>query len=624
LNLYEAVDGQVPADKAQSKAFCRVSSSGTSGNIYQVTCIADSTIAEYTYDATTYMLRYNPEYAQYIRVYTVDNADTVTVQQITTEIETIAGLNVTNSLIKENSQYVKLTDYIGARTRELKYTTIKAELYHGNCYNTTNMNKAGMFFTLGVGESSITRIASSKLYSVTAGTTVSFSGANNLDPVNFSLVFFNDEYITTVDPIKQLSTWQDYSMTVPSSSTMMAVQYSCPENNVIEDPVIYITFVLDEDKPTRSFPRSQDSGYQHLTIKNALTNMYSNLTNDPSDTYAGTTYAIDHGVLCLPESYNPNGAPTRLICFTHGHAVNYSSGATRFDSTDIKPEYWLSEGYAIFDMDGTVTGSFSGNHDYEANVVLAYDNAYNWIVSHYNIRKDGVFTAGRSQGGGMQFLLAKRSCMPIIASCPIVPTTRPLGYIDSKMTGAARKDLLSSYGVPADELDAITWTSASTDFYQITQAEKDCIVNNQYRYISLVPGYCYNRPLTEAELSKYSEAHATRNTEKMEEFYDSVKDSVDISIYRDVPFRMFTCVTDPTVWYYSVKTHCKTLANAGSLAQIHVFPTPSNTSITDHRFEINPENLVAYTNSKGVSLTNVPKVYIEILAFWRRFESEAR
>ena len=141
-----------------------------------------------------------------------------------------------------------------------------------------------------------------------------------------------------------------------------------------------------------------------------------------------------------------------------------------------------------------------------------------------------------------------------------------------------------------------------------------------------MPGYCYDRPLTDAELCKYSEAVATTNTTKMDEFYDMVKDSVDISIYRDIPFRIFTCVTDPTVWYYSVAMHCKIIANAGSFAQIHIFPTPADHSVvtTDHRFEINPENLVTIVNSKGVTLNDVPKVYIEALAFWRRFESEAR
>jgi len=199
-----------------------------------------------------------------------------------------------------------------------------------------------------------------------------------------------------------------------------------------------------------------------------------------------------------------------------------------------------------------------------------------------------------------------------------------LGYVDGKITGAARKELLASYGVPADELDAITWTTAATDYYQLTQAERDCIVNNQFRFISLVPGYCYCRPLTDTELCDYSEGYATKNEAKFESFYNSVKDSVDISIYREVPFRSFTCVTDPTVWYKGPVFHNKLLSNAGSLHQIHVYPTPENRTITDHRFEINPSNLITYTNSKGVTLNNVPKVYIEALAFWRRFESAAK
>jgi len=622
--LYEAVSGQEPADDAQSLVYTNADpgGGGTTGTIYQVKFIPDTSINTYSY--SNFIMRYNPNYVQYVRVITVDSYTSMDAEYTITTIGTVAGVDVTNALIKENTDYLKLTNYIDARIPSGKYTTIPIDWYHGNCYYSSALTQAGLPFALGKGETSVQTIASSRLYAVTANTTVSFNGASNLDPTKFNVLFFDDEYLTTAACVTGKTTWNSYTMTVPQGSTMMAVQYICDSGNIIENPNIDMTFIMDKDKPTRFFPRPSDDGYQHLTIKIAIAGMLSNPDDDPTDSYTGTTYAIDHGVLCLPESYNPNGAPTRLICFTHGHAVQYGPSATRFDSTDIKPEYWLSEGYAIFDMDGTVTGSFSGNHDYEANSFLCYDNAYKWIVSHYNICTDGVFTSGRSMGGGMQFLLAKRSCMPIIASCPLVCVTQPLGYFDRSITGAARKDLLASYGVPADELNAVTWSSSSQWFYEITQAERQCIENNQFRFMPLMPGYCYDRPLTDAELCKYSEAYATRNTTMMDEFYDMVKDSVDISIYRDIPFRMFTCITDPTVWYYGITTHCKTLANAGSFAQVHVFPKPQNTSITDHRFEINPDNLVTYTNSKGVTLNNVPTVYIEALAFWRKFESAAK
>ena len=86
---------------------------------------------------------------------------------------------------------------------------------------------------------------------------------------------------------------------------------------------------------------------------------------------------------------------------------------------------------------------------------------------------------------------------------------------------------------------------------------------------------------------------------------------------------MYTCVGDLSVKYKIVIGFHEILSRAGYNVQIHVFPaTADHSVIPDHRFEINPENLITYTNSKGVTLTDVPKVYIETLAFWRCYENQ--
>jgi hypothetical protein len=111
---------------------------------------------------------------------------------------------------------------------------------------------------------------------------------------------------------------------------------------------------------------------------------------------------------------------------------------------------------------------------------------------------------------------------------------------------------------------------------------------------------------------------------KYEQFYESVTPSLNPSTFNNKPFIMFICVSDNGINHKSVEMFHKMMTNAGQLMQLHVFPQPSVPSPggSDHRFEINTENLVTYTNSKGITLENVPIVYIEALAFWRKFENQ--
>lgn len=506
------------------------------------------------------------------------------------------------------------------------YSTIKVEWHDGNPINIGGITGVGNSLVLGVSPTSGISILHTKLYNVTANTNITVTASAAHPNHNLRAIFFDKNYLTTsavVDLILAGETTN--TVKIPANTTMMALQYTPVTSggalDAVYGPDVTLTYIRNDERPYAFYPRSA-TGYQNILVRIALDTMYSNLNGDPSNTYNGTTFACDNGILCLPENYDPNGEPVKLICFTHGHAVTYTNSSTAFNATDIKPEYWLSEGYAIFDMDGSVQGTFSGNHDYESGVVLSYDNAYKFITEHYNVRKDGVYTTGRSMGGGMQFLLAKRSKMPIVASCPMVPVSRPLGYVERSLTGAQRKELLATYGVPQDELDAITWTTAASCYYQLSQAERDCIVNNQFRFAPFMPNFCYNRPLTDEELCNISEGMNTKNLTKVEAFYESVKNSVDTSVFRHIPFKIFTCVTDPTVWYEECKFAGKVLANAGHIAEVHVYPTPTDhtSQSSDHRFEINLENCVTITNSKGVEVQNVPKVYIETLAFWRRFD----
>jgi hypothetical protein len=514
-----------------------------------------------------------------------------------------------------------------------KYTTVIPSLIGGNTIASTSSQ--GSIIAFGTLEANAMKYVHSKLYNVLPNSIITFNC--DINTVEIKAVFYTDGYALVSATVVHNNGdgWDDCSINVPSTASMVIFQLliSDGNGNFLNDCNLSVNLCLNSVKKTSYFPRPADSGYQHLTMKVGFASCIPNSDTPTNQLEVETSYYPDHGVLCLPSSYTPNGEPTRLICFTHGHAVTYNQNSTRFNSLDILPDYWLSEGYAIFDMDGSITGTFSGNHDYEPAAVNSYDTAYEWIVRHFNVRTDGLFSTGRSQGGGMQFVLAKRSKMPILAFAPIVPFVSPIGYFNRAKTRSAKKELLSAYGVPDSELNSISWSgSGNVYFHQLTTAQKNIIMNNQYRF-NAYTAFCYNRPLTIEEADLYSEAdipmtdsnynEATQNA-KYEEFYESVSSSLNPSEFNNKPFIMFTCVTDNAINHKSVELFHKLLSNAGQLVQIHVFPQPSVPSPenSDHRFEINTENMVTYTNSKGITLNNVPKVYIEILAFWRKFENQ--
>lgn len=476
-------------------------------------------------------------------------------------------------------------------------------------------------FTFGKGAANAATLIHTPLLQAVGGTNLVISGLDTNKSIG---VFEYDDENYRVAKTYYENTTSSVTHTFNKDTSYFVIQGTNLVDDVyMRDLGLELYYMVNDAKLTTFAPRT-DNGYQVLAMNVGYNNMASNSYIPNNNLEVEMEYAVDYGMLCLPESYTQEGTPTRLIVFTHGHAVNYNAESTAFNADDIKPEYWLSEGYAILDMDGSVTGTFSGNHDYEPAAINAYETAYQWVIAHFNIRRDGVFSAGRSMGGGMQFSLLRASSIPIIASAPIVPVTSPLGYVLMSMTGNQRKELLAAYGVPSSVLNGVTWTTSSKPYKDLSQAEKDLIVAYQWMFAPYSPGYCINRPFTDAELTLWSEGYAGKNEAKFTALTSSIADSITPYGYNNVPVRMYTCVGDPLVTYYSVVWLHKVLCRAGYNAQIHVFPatqTPQSAA-GDHRFEINSENLVTYTNSKGVTLQNVPKVYIEILAFWRRFENQ--
>lgn len=145
-------------------------------------------------------------------------------------------------------------------------------------------------------------------------------------------------------------------------------------------------------------PIPADEGFQNLAFPVNICDIPnpSGLSINPIN-----ARSLNYGVLHLPESYSPIGEGTPLILYLHGAAERYNINSVRFgENVRYSPE-WSAAGYAQMDVDMIPslygyngTGS-SGTGDDTACVYAAYQ----WVIEHYNIRRDGVYLFGRSRGG---------------------------------------------------------------------------------------------------------------------------------------------------------------------------------------------------------------------------------
>lgn len=312
----------------------------------------------------------------------------------------------------------------------------------------------------------------------------------------------------------------------------------------------------------------------------------------------------DYGVVCLPETYSNVGEPTRLIIFCHGAAVNYPSSVSRFVASDINPEYWLKEGYAIMDIEGNPFDN-TNEHFYIPQAIQCYKAAYDWVTTTYNIRTDGVFLGGRSMGGGMCFEIL-RSDIPVIAACPVVPACNQLWYWN--YADAGRKKFCSEkMGFTGTQP---AWTSSK----KLTDAEYDYLYANFDKMLSCSPFWSgiENLP-SKDELFSVGRVSANAAYDEAEaNLYSTLK------FRAKAPVKIFTCYEDNTVPYQrNAQLMYNMMVNAGMECELSLVHTDAS---TPHRYEQQDSNANITVTTRFGETMSAPWVYVDMVKFWRKYE----
>ena len=196
-----------------------------------------------------------------------------------------------------------------------------------------------------------------------------------------------------------------------------------------------------------------------------------------------------------------------------------------------------------------------------------------------------------------------QSRIPVIAACPVVPCCNQL-WIWEWMNAARRQFVAQKMGFTGT---APTWTGnrpMSTAEWNYLQSNFNKLVKYSpfWRGIDSLPnketlfgvgnvGPYASNP-TEATL--YNGLHFKTNR----------------------PIKIFAARDDDVV---NNERNCdlmyQMLLNAAQVCELRYFPTGG------HHFELAAANILSsFVNTFGVTLSNVPIAYIEMLQFWRRYE----
>ena len=384
--------------------------------------------------------------------------------------------------------------------------------------------------------------------------------------------------------------YKDYSLLASCKyvSLLFRKDSSIPD---FEKPSVRVTGLLSKEY-FNTMP--VDAGYQRLVIPVEI--------DDPA--LSDKKYLPDYGMLALPKNYSNTGEPTRLIIYCHGAGTNYSSSITRFPSSALLPEYWLSEGYAVMDIEGNPFDN-STPHSYVPYARKTYELAYEWVVNTYNICRDGVFLGGRSLGGGMCFEILQ-SEIPVIAACPLVPACNQLWYW-TYLTAARKKFLVEKSGVTASQP---SWTSSK----KLSETEIKFFYDHFDELMDSAPFWrgIVDLPDKDILFKRASISASTKYDEEEAAIFSSLK------FRSKAPVKLFGCHEDNVVpSRRNAELMYKMLQNAGVDCELALYHTDIS---APHHFELqDPVYMTDITNSAGEAM-NVPLIYVEMLKYWQKYE----
>ena len=457
---------------------------------------------------------------------------------------------------------------------------------------------------------------------------------------NYSIVCSNKSGTMRIYKYNSARRYLSYSSQTITSGTPIQVSLGCDFIRLCIDnstdtfvPEVTISGDLDDNCFAKFGINPQTSG---STLENFLVDTWYQTMGSDNDS---TTSVQDEGELLknrgliqLPDNYDPDGKPTRLVIYCHGSGPVASSGdnigspftsnTTAFNSSStghVDPTVFLKEGYAVMDMDSKLYTNqvLSSTHRDcpTPRVINCYKSGYDYVLRNYNICKDGVMLCGRSMGGARATQLML-SDIPVIACCLVGPYIGP-SYIWNRAFG----DILGELnGFPSN----LTWdTTVSCLTYDEWHTN---IYNNYGKFMNSIGLLrAMDIPNKDSLFEETVENGVVTSGFRMEKSGSgaAIYNPWDEEVFEKwgakypCPIKIFLATDDSTApWRSHGNVLYKCCEAGGTPVELRKFTTGDHFPEFAHKVS-------SYTTRFGETLSDVSVVYIEMIRFFRRYEQQA-
>lgn len=340
--------------------------------------------------------------------------------------------------------------------------------------------------------------------------------------------------------------------------------------------------------------------------------VYPSYQTDVNDsvTVLNTKKVFTSGLLMLPPNYSEYGEKVPIIYFSHGSGDYQSILNTEFSVNYMDYiRYLCDEGFAIFDCYGwTDLYTTAGCQMANPTNMAAIKQGLKWVCDNYNIDINHVYVTGKSLGGLQAINMCYERDFPIKACCPIAPeidaTSIGFGY-EKEGRKAYAKDLgftVDTNGVLEEEgAKLLSGFSANFKAYAKENAHKLQGYNPLWRNL-------LNANVEELIQFQIDADHLIGLPNK-------IKTMTRIC---DTPTKIIVAIDDTAVSHDLCKAYIQSIKNGGGVGELRSLPinTGKHHAVDNDPNALKVESIITKC---GITHTNVPLAYAEMVQFFRRY-----
>ena len=436
-----------------------------------------------------------------------------------------------------------------------------------------------------------------------------------------SPVFLNALEIKDVKNIEEGETISFYCYTDDFTFIGTTAKYNLLEGTVwvkikLENEHSYTgTKELTVTYVTNGFPDTKNT-YTSLSRLSFCYEVFDEIgETEPSNT--GNERHFDNGMLILPPNYSNTGEPVRLVIFAHG-----SGGFSWTSSGSYKDllEFVASNGYAVCDCCGMSDKYSIGElappiSDARHNLmsISCYCSMYEFLMKNFNLKDDGCFMFGKSNGGIATTYISQAQPIPIIASAALAPS---ISIIESLRytRGGSLQYWTDRLGLNVD----CSNVEKNTHFYKVESSNQDIVnyLKSHANVFAHIDPFVMQTDIDANELATAFFSKPYLEADKNVEVSKIISNSKN---EQTCPMMIFHALDDRAVPYEITKWYVEMCKKADSPCFLRTIPSGFGGHHAVDTDEKAPK--VTFTTKFGETV-QIVETYAELVEWFNMFNSQ--